>query len=373
MVQEILSYLKNLPGWRTKRKLLIIESDDWGSTRMPSLAVRKQLEDAGINLGASNFMKYDTLAGGKDFDLLYEVLSGVKDSKGNPAVLSPFVNTTNADFGKIIASGYQEYFYEPFTETLKNYHSENVFASWREGITHNLFAPQYHGREHFNVPLLMRFLREGNKNLLEAFKHGVIHIPIPELKKKGITSLAPAFYYENPEALKYLQNSVVEGAEIFTDIFGFPAPAFIPPNAIFNEALEEALVNTEIKAIVVDRKRNEPDGAGGMKQKSYMFKFGKYNPQQKMYYLRNMKFEPVQASYNRGEVLAEIKAAFQVGKPAIISSHRINYVGGLDTKHRDYALKELDSLLHEVIKKWPEVEFISSGELVRIMSESKNT
>ncbi|NTW32234.1 MAG: hypothetical protein HGB12_06370 [Bacteroidetes bacterium] len=26
----------NIPGWRTDRKILVIESDDWGSIRMPS-------------------------------------------------------------------------------------------------------------------------------------------------------------------------------------------------------------------------------------------------------------------------------------------------------------------------------------------------
>ena len=38
---EIQVYLSNLPGWFTKRKIVVIESDDWGSVYMPD---RKSLE-----------------------------------------------------------------------------------------------------------------------------------------------------------------------------------------------------------------------------------------------------------------------------------------------------------------------------------------
>lgn len=30
----------NLPGWHTRRKIVVIESDDWGSIRMPSKEVK---------------------------------------------------------------------------------------------------------------------------------------------------------------------------------------------------------------------------------------------------------------------------------------------------------------------------------------------
>ena len=34
--QTITHNLLNIPGWRTKRHIVVIESDDWGSIRMPS-------------------------------------------------------------------------------------------------------------------------------------------------------------------------------------------------------------------------------------------------------------------------------------------------------------------------------------------------
>lgn len=369
--KSIETNLKNIPGWKSNRKLLVIESDDWGSTRMPNAETRQLLEKTGIELGKSNFLKFDTLANSNDLTSLFGVLSDVKDAKGNNAVLSPFVNTTNPDFEKIIASGYREYFYEPFTETLKKYYSGDVFSDWKQGIGQNVFAPQYHGREHFNVPLLMKYLREGNKELIEVFKHGVIHIPIPGIKTKNIGGLAPTYYYDNKEDLEYLKNSLVEGVEIFKNIFGFYPGSFGPPNGIFNNVLEDALAKTPVQGIVVNRTRIEPDGQGKLQNQGFLYKFGKSNKHGHIYYRRNVKFEPVQKStYSREAVLFEIGAAFRFGKPAVVSSHRINYIGSIEGSHRDHALAELKAILKKVVEKWPDVEFISSAELAGIIKNS---
>ena len=54
-------------------------------------------------------------------------------------------------------------------------------------------------------------------------------------------------------------------------------------------------------------------------------------------------------------------------KPAIVVSHRINFVSGLNTAHRDRSLGMLGRLLDEVLRRWPDVQFMSSNELARHM------
>jgi len=369
--KNIETNLKNIPGWSTKRKLVVIESDDWGSTRMPNKDVFNLLMSKGIKVDKNKFTSLDTLATSQDLDLLFETLSSVKDSRGNNAVFSPFVNTTNADYKKIIESDYKDYYYEPFTETLKKYYSDDVFGHWKTGIANAIFSPQYHGREHFNVPLLMKLLREGNKDLIEAFAHGVIHIPVNYSKTKSIGGMAPTYFYDNKEDLEYLKTALIEGAAVFNQIFGFAPGSFGPPNGIFNEELEEALATTPIQSIVVNRTRIEPIGDGGLKKQGFLYKFGKQNKFKHVYYRRNVKFEPIQkASYNRDITLFEIGAAFRFGKPAIISSHRINYVGSIESSHRDFALQEFKLLLKKIIEKWPDAEFVSSAELGQIIKNS---
>jgi hypothetical protein len=62
--------------------------------------------------------------------------------------------------------------------------------------------------------------------------------------------------------------------------------------------------------------------------------------------------------------LKQINAAFKLGKPAIISTHRVNFVGGMSPLNRDRGLRELRFLLLSIIKKWPDTEFMSTGEFI---------
>lgn len=82
-----------------------------------------------------------------------------------------------------------------------------------------------------------------------------------------------------------------------------------------------------------------------------------------------MKFEPVQKQYSRAETLFQVDAAFQCGKPAVISSHRINYVGAIDAEHRDRNLKEFQHILKRIVEKHPDAEFISSRKLGKIIRD----
>ena len=59
--------------------------------------------------------------------------------------------------------------------------------------------------------------------------------------------------------------------------------------------------------------------------------------------------------------------AFLMRKPAIVSTHRINYVGYIDEGNRDRTLKLLRQLLTAVLRRWPDVEFLTTVQLGRLM------
>ena len=81
--------------------------------------------------------------------------------------------------------------------------------------------------------------------------------------------------------------------------------------------------------------------------------------------VRNVVFEPTE---DRGIdwvsfTMKQIETAFRWNKPAIISSHRVNFCGHIDTQNREKGLAALKNLLQEIVKKWPNVEFMSADEL----------
>ena len=51
----------NIPGWRTAKRIFVIEIDDWGSIRIPSLVVLKRFQSKGYDLARSDYKRLDTL------------------------------------------------------------------------------------------------------------------------------------------------------------------------------------------------------------------------------------------------------------------------------------------------------------------------
>ena len=57
---------------------------------------------------------------------------------------------------------------------------------------------------------------------------------------------------------------------------------------------------------------------------------------------------------------------------SILGSQRINYIGGLDENNRTRNLAMLQSILAQVVKRWPEIEFVSSQDLAKTINKQKN-
>ena len=81
--------------------------------------------------------------------------------------------------------------------------------------------------------------------------------------------------------------------------------------------------------------------------------------------MRNCSFEPALYKNNNPieYTLNSIASAFKWKKPAIISSHRINYIGSIYENNRTDNLMLLNNLLKNILKQWPDAEFISSDKL----------
>jgi len=100
LLQSLKSQLTNIPGWRTKRKIVVIESDDWGSMRMPSRVVYEKLLKTGIRVDKCHYCSNDSLETEQDLSLLFEVLTTVKDKFNNPAVITANTLVANLDLFK---------------------------------------------------------------------------------------------------------------------------------------------------------------------------------------------------------------------------------------------------------------------------------
>lgn len=131
MYSQITRNLLNISGWLTNSNIVVIESDGWGSIRMPSLATYNKLSAKDLDVSSDDSLRYnqnDTLASTTDLSFLYETLSEFKDFKGNHPVFTAVSLVANPDFEKIKKSNYQDYYWEPFTKTLEKYNIADAFS-----------------------------------------------------------------------------------------------------------------------------------------------------------------------------------------------------------------------------------------------------
>ena len=360
--ESILKNVSNIPGTILNKKIVVIESDDWGSIRMPSVKTYNDLKGKGLDLDSGDSKRYnlnDTLASSEDLVGLFELLSSFKDIKGNNPVFTAVSLVANPDFDKIKANNFQEYYWEPFTETLKKYDSISSFSAWQEGIANKLFIPEFHGREHLNVAAWMRSLQEKNPETHLAFDYGLWGFTN---KHPNGLSFQAAFDLEKSEDLKIQEEIVKNGLALFENIFGYKARFFVPPNGPFNNSLETVAAHNGIDYMSASKKQLEVLGEGRTQKKYHWL--GQKNGNGQHYITRNCFFEPSQEGKDWVDIcLSDIDIAFRWKKPAVISSHRVNYIGRLRPENRANGLKKLEVLLQSILSKWPDVEFMTSVEL----------
>lgn len=360
-----------MPGWRISRKILIIESDDWGSIRMPSLKAFETLNKKGLNLSQGDAYRYnqnDSIASETDFTALFDLLTSIKDHKGNHPVFTAMSLVANPDFEKIKKHRFQEYFYEPITETLKRYYpNDNVFQWWQEGIKRKLFVPQFHGREHLNVAAWMKALQQNDSDTHAAFNEGCWGF---RNKHPYNVRYQAAFDLTDPAEICQQHKIIKEGLNLFNNIFGYNASFFVPPNGPFNNSLEKTAALEGIKFMSTSKIQREALGFG--KTRKRLHYLGQKNSNGQLYITRNCFFEPSQAGADWvAACLKDIEIAFFWNKPAVISSHRVNYIGALNETNRKNGLSNLKALLNKALLKWPDIEFMTSQELGDLMLAQK--
>lgn len=360
--------LINVSGQKINRKIIVIESDDWGSIRMASKGAYNNFISKGLPVDTCPYNCNDALESNEDLERLFEVLGSFRDINGNPAILTANSVTSNPWFEKIRDSEFREYYYEPFVKTLTRYPAhDRVYKLYLQGIKERLIKPQFHGREHLNVYRWMKALIRNDKNARYAFDWNMfsVHYMLNPINKYEYMD---ALDCDNVESMRSRKNIIDEGLRLFYDLWGYKSRSFIAPCYIWDNEIENVLYRngvTHIQGVIVQKM---PIYNMGYKYKMKYNLHGSRNCFGQIYLNRNCFFEP---SGNKNidwidDCMMRIQMAFKWKNPAIISSHRLNFIGFINKVNRDNNLSLFTLLLNKIQKKWPDVEFLSSDELGEI-------
>lgn len=370
IVSAIKKKLYNIPGWRTSRKIIVIESDDWGSIRTRSREDLDSLRNHNIRVDKCNYMLNDSLASESDLSELFSVLLSFKDFRGNYPVLSANCLVANPDFIKIKETNYSEYHYETIIDSLKKYpqHS-NSFNLWKEGMRKGVFHPQSHGREHLNISRWMGDLRDNIDETRFAFELEMCGISA-HISKHKRGSYQAAYDGGEGELIYDLNEIIEDGLKLFKKIFGYNSVSFISPNYVWNDGVEKSLYNNGIKYIQGSKVQYISNDFN-QKRKVKRHFLGQKNKLNQIYLVRNCNFEPSVFTIKDwvNSCLSDIDIAFKWKRPAVISTHRVNYIGYINPGNRDRSLSLLKELLEKTLKKWPDTEFMTSDRLGKLISD----
>lgn len=349
-------------GWRSKRPILIIESDDWGAEHIPSADVIKQMDGTGFFPKHEQRSLLDGLETAEDVDKLCDLLNSHKNSDGNPAVLTANFIMANADFSAIKESDYSTFKLRTI-DTGWNHEpdSDALWQSYREGIKSGVLVPQLHGIMHLCPEEWLKKLRQGDAVTLKAFDFQVIG---EDRTATGIgrLNLGP-IYHSDAQTIREL---VTAGASAFNRIFGYKSVTTIAPCYGWRSPeTEEALLSNNVCVMQGREYQHLPNG--GMKV-HYM---GERGTEGMFYMIRNCMLEPAGMEATAEQCVGQIAKSFELGLPAIVCSHRNNYTSRVSPQARDKGLAALDTVLQQVTKKFPEVEFLSSEQLALKIAKHK--
>ena len=155
-------------------RVVVFQSDDWGSERMPSKSVFDRLKnESWLNVQACPYTSNDTLESKDDLERLAGLLLSYKDINNNSPVFTLNFNVSNPDFALIKEHNFQQYFSVSLEDTYQRNNRGDLISTVKKGVLENVFDVQYHGKQHVNPKEYLRLLQIEESTIRKVFKHDI--------------------------------------------------------------------------------------------------------------------------------------------------------------------------------------------------------
>ena len=314
-----------------KRPILIIESDDWG---------------------AGPAEQADTL---KEITRRLTVLA---DCDGHHPVMTLGMVLAIADGNRIKATG------DYHRRILSRSENKELLEAISYGVESGIFAVQLHGLEHYwPAALIAASFEDGTVSdwLARTPETSTEDLPFPLQSRWVDASVLPARDLSAVE----INKAVKEEVAVFRSIFGYLPKVSVPPTFVWNQIVEQSWAEAGVEVIVTPGRRYETrDETGQLAGCGATFYNGQTGSSGAVYLVRNDYFEPA-LGHIADQAVAALGQKTQLGRPTLLEMHRFNFMGPVDRKKQ--TLAELDMLLRQALEIHPDLAFLSSDELARIL------
>lgn len=360
MFDRIQRYIYSHLDYRTdRRQIVIFESDDWGAIRMPSPHILSEVISHGYEADKNIYESLDHLEREEDLLHLSSVLEGFIDKNGHhPAFTLNYV-MTNPIFEKALEGVFET---EPFISTYKHQYK----ADYPLNIVNNseVFKPQYHCFCHFNIYKWMEALKKDIRGMRWLCEKGCVGT---HLSKEQGNPFVKHYDAATQEELILLDSYLSKGLKLFQEIFGFESITAIASNYLWPKSLNKTFLRNGVKYLQGSRFQLEAEINNS---KHIPHWIGQKESSGIVFGVRNCIFEPVYHGDNAvNRCFIDIANAFRHHKPAIVCSHRLNYMGYLDPDNRTKNLRLLKQLLDKMLTAFPDIEFMTSDQFAGMIMQ----
>lgn len=312
------------------RPVLVLESDDWGAGPLAQATALREI--AGV-------------------------LARHRDADGRPALLNLALVLAVPDGPAVAAIG------EYRRVVLDDERFTGVLAALRDGRSQGVFALQLHGLEHYWPATLMTSADAAVQRWLrQPVPAATEQLPSPLQSRWVDAGRLPS----TPHAVSAIDAALAEEVEVFERIVGAPPKVVVPPTFVWTRDVEHAWAARGVECIVTPGRRSTCRDASGRPACDEGPIANGDRTADATYVVRHDYFEPVRGR-DAAHALRALDRANREGRPCVLENHRDNFVG--DPSACRAALTELDTLCREALQRYPELRFLTTYELCRILRD----
>ena len=351
---------------------IVFESDDWGlcgegrDQQVQSDLVSKGYVDIDSNFLAP--MYKNTLESESDLDNLSNSLAKFKDRLGRSPIFTANMVVSNPDFERIKQNRFSQYFAIPISKGFPTgWHDwATTVRGWKKAINRKVWLPEYHGFSHFNYRNWIRGLGKGDQRLMDFFNRSMVtySVRFRVLSEYGV-HIGNRWDFQS---FGEQYSDICAGFDIFNSLFGRFPRTTIPPNNVWNPDTYRAFLKSKVRFIQSEKESLKSNL--GARNTNISLIPDVFNSILLRFSSLCKQYRNVHLEYNDENESAAVVSStncFVSGVPAIVGTHRVNYVSGVDPNLPRKNLKRLENYLHSVLEN-ENVVFLSDNELFQLRS-----
>jgi hypothetical protein len=342
-------------GFFFNRPLILFQSDDWGRVGLRDREGFEQLQSTKLKLGERAYDFY-ALETADDLEHLAAVLTKHHDSSERHPCLGMNFILFNLDFAKMRSDDFRQLELLPLSAGFpEGWSRPGLFKNYREGFAKGVFRPALHGTTHFCRRSVERHLAEdGDKaQLLRTLWQAGTPYIYWRMPWIGYEYWDPA----QPENERFLPRDVQSeliGLAVgeFARMFSTMPTSACAPGYRANSDTHRAWAQHGIHLA-----QNGP----GALIPPHM------DPHEILQLARTVEFEPAtDDAFSVEAALRQAEACFQLGLPAIVSVHSINFHSTV-RDFRSRTLHALDEFLTALEAKHHDLLYLHDEDLYELI------